>query len=87
MTYVGSLDQGTTSTRFIIFNNLGEIVGQHQLEHRQILPKSGWVEHDALEIWQNTEKVITEAINSARDRKSTRLNSSHSQQSRMPSSA
>ena len=66
MTFIGSLDQGTTSTRFIIFNNLGEIVGQHQLEHRQILPKSGWVEHDALEIWQNTEKVIAEAINSAR---------------------
>ena len=65
MTFVGSLDQGTTSTRFIIFNNLGEIVGQHQLEHQQILPKAGWVEHDADEIWQNTVKVIEGALEKA----------------------
>lgn len=62
MTFVGSLDQGTTSTRFIIFNQLGEIVGLDQLEHKQILPKSGWVEHDAEEIWQNTQKVIAGAL-------------------------
>ena len=62
MTYVGSLDQGTTSTRFIIFNKFGEIVGQDQLEHKQILPQSGWVEHDAEEIWQNTKKVMAGAI-------------------------
>ena len=62
MTFIGSLDQGTTSTRFIVFNHLGEIVGQHQLEHQQILPQSGWVEHDAEEIWQNTQKVIDGAL-------------------------
>ena len=62
MTYVGSLDQGTTSTRFIIFNEFGEIIASHQLEHNQILPKSGWVEHDAEEIWQNSQKVISEAL-------------------------
>ena len=65
MTYIGSLDQGTTSTRFIIFNNLGEIVGQHQVEHKQILPKSGWVEHDASEIWRNTQNVIEKALSNS----------------------
>lgn len=65
MTYVGSLDQGTTSTRFIIFNQLGEIVGQDQIEHKQILPQAGWVEHDAEEIWINTEKVISQAVKNA----------------------
>lgn len=65
MTYIGSLDQGTTSTRFIIFNQSGEIVASHQLEHQQILPKSGWVEHDADEIWRNTEVVITKALENA----------------------
>lgn len=62
MTYVGSLDQGTTSTRFIIFNHLGEIVSQYQLEHQQIFPEPGWVEHDAEEIWRNTQLVISGAI-------------------------
>lgn len=65
MTYVGSLDQGTTSTRFIIFDDLGQIIASHQLEHQQILPKSGWVEHDAGEIWQNTQLVIIEALRKA----------------------
>ena len=65
MIYIGALDQGTTSTRFIIFNELGEIVSQHQLEHQQILPQAGWVEHDAMEIWQNTQKVIDEALTKA----------------------
>ena len=65
MTYIGSLDQGTTSTRFIIFNNLGEIVGQHQVEHQQILPKSGWVEHDPAEIWRNTQIVIEKALSNS----------------------
>lgn len=62
MIFIGSLDQGTTSTRFIVFNELGEIVAQSQLEHLQILPQSGWVEHDADEIWRNTQKVIAEAL-------------------------
>jgi glycerol kinase len=65
MTFIGSLDQGTTSTRFIIFNEFGQIISQHQLEHTQILPQSGWVEHDANEIWENTQKVISEAISKA----------------------
>lgn len=66
MTYIGSLDQGTTSTRFIIFDGNGEIVASHQLEHQQILPQSGWVEHDAEEIWRNTEIVIAQALKSAK---------------------
>jgi glycerol kinase len=66
VTYIGSLDQGTTSTRFIIFNENGEIVASHQLEHQQILPQSGWVEHDAEEIWRNTEIVMAHALKSAK---------------------
>lgn len=65
MTYIGSLDQGTTSTRFIIFNGNGEIVASHQLEHQQILPQSGWVEHNAEEIWRNTEIVMAQALKNA----------------------
>ena len=65
MSYIGSLDQGTSSTRFMIFDNSGHVVGQHQLEHRQILPKAGWVEHDALEIWQRTKEVIVGALKQA----------------------
>ncbi len=56
--YVGAIDQGTTSTRFIIFNQNSEIVSINQKEHRQIFPKPGWVEHDPLEILKNTEEVI-----------------------------
>ena len=66
MSYIGSLDQGTTSTRFIIFNRAGQIIGQDQLEHQQILPQAGWVEHDPLEIWQRTQEVIAGAISSAK---------------------
>lgn len=66
MAYVGSLDQGTSSTRFIIFDDSGKIIGQHQLEHTQILPQAGWVEHDASEIWQRTQDVITGALKAAR---------------------
>ena len=65
MAYIGALDQGTTSTRFIIFNELGEIITQSQLEHEQILPQAGWVEHDAEEIWINTKRVIASALESA----------------------
>ena len=60
-----SIDQGTTSTRAIIFTPEGEIVSSSQLEHKQIYPQSGWVEHDAEEIWQNTIKVCKTAINKA----------------------
>ncbi|MDD2231590.1 MAG: glycerol kinase GlpK [Sphaerochaetaceae bacterium] len=62
MKYIGSIDQGTTSTRFIIFNENGEIIGLHQLEHKQLYPKPGWVEHDPEEIWGNTCECIRETL-------------------------
>ena len=65
MAYIGSLDQGTSSTRFMIFDGEGKVVGQHQLEHRQILPQAGWVEHDAAEIWDRTKEVIAGALKQA----------------------
>ena len=49
--YVAAIDQGTTSTRCMIFDHHGSVVGMHQLEHTQIYPQPGWVEHDPLEIW------------------------------------
>jgi len=60
--YVASIDQGTTSTRCILFNHSGEIVSTHQMEHKQILPKPGWVEHDPLEIWDRCKEVIKVAM-------------------------
>jgi glycerol kinase len=65
MAYIGSLDQGTSSTRFMIFDGDGKVVGQHQLEHCQILPQAGWVEHDAAEIWDRTKEVIAAALKQA----------------------
>ncbi|HXQ37982.1 MAG TPA: FGGY family carbohydrate kinase, partial [Anaerolineales bacterium] len=49
--YVAAIDQGTTSTRFIVFDHEGKAIAVDQKEHNQIYPKPGWVEHDALEIW------------------------------------
>ena len=63
--YVASIDQGTTSTRCMIFNHAGEVVAIHQLEHEQIYPKPGWVEHDAMEIWDRTVDVIKGAMERA----------------------
>ncbi|SKA64323.1 glycerol kinase GlpK [Desulfobaculum bizertense] len=60
--YIGAVDQGTTSTRFIIFDKNGRIVGLDQKEHEQIYPEPGWVEHDPLEIWANTQEVIRGAL-------------------------
>jgi len=60
--YVGALDQGTTSTRFIIFDQSGRIISVDQKEHEQIFPQPGWVEHNPLEIWQNTQDVIRGAL-------------------------
>ena len=60
--YVGALDQGTTSNRFIIFDHSGRIVALDQKEHEQIFPKPGWVEHNSLEIWDNTQDVIRGAL-------------------------
>lgn len=62
MSFIGALDQGTSSTRFMIFNEEGAVIGQHQLEHKQILPRPGWVEHDAWEIWERTVEVISESL-------------------------
>ncbi len=61
--FVGAVDQGTTSTRFMIFDHSGNEVGRHQLEHRQILPRAGWVEHNPVEIWERTSAVIRTALN------------------------
>lgn len=63
--YIGSIDQGTTSTRFIIFNKGGEIISVGQKEHKQIYPQAGWVEHDSDEIWRNTQEVIGLALGKA----------------------
>jgi len=60
--YIGAIDQGTTSTRFMVFDRSGHIVSMSQKEHKQIYPQPGWVEHDAEEIWQNTREVIAEAM-------------------------
>ncbi|MFY7828975.1 MAG: glycerol kinase GlpK [Flectobacillus sp.] len=62
MQYIGSIDQGTTSTRFIIFDKQGNMISVGQKEHTQIYPQAGWVEHDATEIWQNTQEVIGLAL-------------------------
>jgi glycerol kinase len=63
--FVGAIDQGTTSTRFMIFDRAGKEIARHQLEHRQIMPAAGWVEHDATEIWENTLKTVDVALSGA----------------------
>jgi glycerol kinase len=60
--YIGSIDQGTTSTRFCIFDAAGRIVAAAQKEHEQIYPQAGWVEHDPEEIWRATQEVIASAL-------------------------
>jgi glycerol kinase len=62
MKYIAALDQGTTSTRFIVFDRNGNIVAQAQREHKQIFPQPGWVEHDAEEIYMNAKLVVAEAL-------------------------
>jgi glycerol kinase len=63
--YIGAIDQGTTSTRFMVFDHGGRVITSAQKEHRQFYPKPGWVEHDPLEIWKNTEAVIMDTMNKA----------------------
>ncbi|WP_394768460.1 glycerol kinase GlpK [Lacisediminihabitans sp.] len=63
--YILSIDQGTTSTRAIIFDHAGSIVSSGQLEHEQIFPQAGWVEHNPKEIWDNTREVIGQALSKA----------------------
>jgi glycerol kinase len=60
--FIGAIDQGTTSTRFLVFDRAGRIVASAQKEHQQIYPQPGWVEHDAEEIWFRTREVIGEAM-------------------------
>src|SRR4051794_36392694 len=63
--FVAAVDQGTTSTRLMIFDHEARVVGRHQLEHEQILPRAGWVEHDPLEIRERTTAVIEIALDRA----------------------
>ncbi|HZU40453.1 MAG TPA: glycerol kinase GlpK [Solirubrobacteraceae bacterium] len=63
--YVGAIDQGTTSTRFILFDRDGRVVHVDQREHEQITPRAGWVEHDPHEIWMRTREVIAGALASS----------------------
>jgi glycerol kinase len=63
--YIVAIDQGTTSSRAIVFDHAGHIVSVGQKEHAQILPRAGWVEHDAAEIWRNTQEVIGVALSKA----------------------
>ncbi len=60
--YIGAIDQGTTSTRFLVFDRGGRIVASAQKEHEQIFPQAGWVEHDPAEIWRRTQEVIQDAM-------------------------
>ncbi|MEP7089521.1 MAG: glycerol kinase GlpK [Nocardioidaceae bacterium] len=64
--FVGAVDQGTTSTRFMIFDHGGNEVARHQLEHDQILPQAGWVEHNPVEIWERTATVIESGLDKAK---------------------
>jgi len=63
--YVGAIDQGTTSTRFMVFDHAGREVGRHQLEHDQILPAAGWVEHNPVQVWERTQTVIEGGLRAA----------------------
>ncbi len=60
--YAAAIDQGTTSTRFMVFDHSGQVVSVDQKEHEQIYPKPGWVEHDPLEIWQRTQEVVSAGL-------------------------
>jgi glycerol kinase len=64
-THIVAIDQGTTSTRAIVFDHDGQVVAIGQREHEQIMPRAGWVEHDANEIWTNTREVIGQALSKA----------------------
>jgi glycerol kinase len=64
--YVAAVDQGTTSTRFMVFDHSGRVISVEQLEHRQIYPQPGWVEHDPMEIWERTQQVIKAGLEKAK---------------------
>jgi len=63
--YVGAIDQGTTGTRFMVFDRAGSVLGNAYEKHEQIYPEPGWVEHDPVEIWENTKSVIREGLEDA----------------------
>jgi len=63
---IAAIDQGTTSSRCLLFDRGGQAVASHQLEHRQITPKPGWVEHDPEEIWSGTVATVREAMAEAK---------------------
>ena len=63
--YIAAIDQGTTSTRCILFDHAGDTIASAQREHKQYFPRAGWVEHDAVEIWQNTQLVIHKSLSEA----------------------
>lgn len=63
--YIAAIDQGTTSTRCMFFNHAGEHVANYQLEHKQVYPQAGWVEHDPLEVWERTQDVVRGAMEKA----------------------
>ncbi len=63
--FVGAIDQGTTSTRFMVFDHSGAEIARHQLEHEQVLPRAGWVEHNPVEIWERTSAVVQTALGKA----------------------
>ena len=60
--YVGAIDQGTTGTRFMVFDHAGQVVANAYKRHEQIYPKPGWVEHDPIEIWENTQQVVLDGL-------------------------
>ena len=64
-TYVGAIDQGTTGTRFMVFDHSGQVVANAYGKHEQFYPEPGWVEHDPLEIWETTKAVVTRGLNDA----------------------
>jgi len=64
-TYVGAIDQGTTGTRFMVFDHSGQVVANAYEKHEQIYPEPGWVEHDPMEIWENTKDVVTTGLDEA----------------------
>jgi glycerol kinase len=64
-TYIGAIDQGTTGTRFMVFDHSGQVVANAYTKHEQIYPEPGWVEHDPIEIWENTKEVVLQALEEA----------------------
>ena len=62
MPFIAAIDQGTTTTRFILTTVEGKVVAHAQYEHKQIMPRQGWVEHDPMEIWRNTRRAAGEAM-------------------------